>query len=202
MTEAAVEPGGVVVAPPAVPAGGYHVPVHGAQVLEEVGLLLEHGDTESARERLLPRVHTQMGLEVPAHAELLAAVLTPILPGRGRLSRRLPGGGLAGLRGLGRRPVALAVPRCFPGTGCCCGCCGYGGLGAGAGAAPRAVPSRAVSPRAGPPRAVPRTGAAPWTPPRTPPPIAVAEAPAAVRALVLRDGVVVGAETVCKWKGG
>lgn len=117
VAEAAVEPGRVLLAAaPAVP-GGDDVAVHGAQVLEEVGLLLEHGDAQPARERLLPGVHAEVGLEVPAHAELLPAVLAPVLPRRGALPRALPRGSfgrLGGLRGLRGLAVALAVPVAVP----------------------------------------------------------------------------------------
>lgn len=87
--EAAVE----VTAAPLLTHGGYHVPVHGAQVLEEVSFLLEHGDTQAAGEGLLPRVDAQVGLQVPAHAELLAAVRAAVLPG----AAQVVAGGAAGL---------------------------------------------------------------------------------------------------------
>lgn len=78
LTEATVERGRGVLVRGAGP-GRYHVPVHGAQVLEQVRLLLEHGHAQPARERLLARVHAQVRLQVPAHAELLAAVRALVL---------------------------------------------------------------------------------------------------------------------------
>jgi len=45
--------------------GGNDVPVHRAQVLQQVGLLLEHGHAKAAGERLLASMDAQMGLEVP-----------------------------------------------------------------------------------------------------------------------------------------
>lgn len=66
---------------------GDDAPVDRAEVLEQVGLLLEHGDAEPAGEGLLARVDAQVSLEVPGHAELLAAVGAAVLPDRGRLGR-------------------------------------------------------------------------------------------------------------------
>lgn len=78
LTEAAVERGrGFLVG--GTGAGRYDVPVNGAQVLEQVRLLLEHGHAQAARERLFARVHAQMGFQVPTHAELLAAVRALVL---------------------------------------------------------------------------------------------------------------------------
>lgn len=57
----------------------YHVSVHGAEVLQEMRLLLEHGHAQAARERLLASVDAQVGLQVPGHAELFAAVLAAVL---------------------------------------------------------------------------------------------------------------------------
>jgi hypothetical protein len=65
-----------------------HTAVHGTQVFQQVRLLLEHGDAQAAGERLLARVHPQMGLEVPTHAERLAAVLAAVLAHRHLLLRR------------------------------------------------------------------------------------------------------------------
>lgn len=125
MAEAAVESGGVVVASPSAVAARDHVAVHRAQVLEEVGLLLEHGDAQPACEGLLARMHAEVRLEVPAHAELLAAVLTPVLPRRRGLPRALAGGAVGGFGRLGQG--ALPVPG------------GGGAVGAGAGAAAGAL---------------------------------------------------------------
>lgn len=63
--------------------GGDDVPVNRAQMLQQVGLLLEHGHAKAAGERLFAGVNAQMGLEVPGHAELFATVLASILPDRG-----------------------------------------------------------------------------------------------------------------------
>jgi len=63
--------------------GGNDVPVHRAQVLQQVGLLLEHGHAKAAGERLLASMDAQMGLEVPGHAKLFATVFASILPHRG-----------------------------------------------------------------------------------------------------------------------
>lgn len=56
----------------------YHVPMHGAEVLQQMGLLLEHGYTKATRERFLSSMNTQVRLQVPRHPELLAAVLASI----------------------------------------------------------------------------------------------------------------------------
>lgn len=56
-----------------------HVSVHGTQVFQQVRFLLEHRYTETTREGLLPCVDAEVCLEVPAHAELFAAVLAAIL---------------------------------------------------------------------------------------------------------------------------
>lgn len=114
LTEAAVERArGVLVR--GAGARRYHVPVHGAQVLEQVRLLLEHGHAQPARERLLARVHAQVRLQVPAHAELLAAVRALVLAagaaaaagaGAGRFVR-LGVRGRRGRRGRRRRRVVL-----------------------------------------------------------------------------------------------
>lgn len=87
LTEAAVERDGRVLVGGAGP-GRYDVPVHGAQVLEQVRLLLEHGHAQAARERLLARVHAQVRLQVPAHAELLAAVRALVLAAGGARGQR------------------------------------------------------------------------------------------------------------------
>jgi hypothetical protein len=79
-----------------------HTSVHGTQVFQQVRLLLEHGDAQAAGERLLAGVHPQMGLEVPTHAERLAAILAPVLAHRhlllrhGRLVGHRRGAGVAG----------------------------------------------------------------------------------------------------------
>lgn len=89
LTEAAVERGRRLLVGGAG-AGRYDVPVHRAQVLEQVGLLLEHGHAQAARERLLARVHAEVRFQVPAHAELLAAVRALVLAARAaRAARRL-----------------------------------------------------------------------------------------------------------------
>lgn len=108
------------------------VPVHGAEVLEQVRLLLEHGDAETTREGLFARVHPQVRLEVPAHAELLAAVLAAVLAHRDALAggggargrvrrrrrtpRRLVGPGAAHLR-RAQRPRAPRDVAVAPGAG-------------------------------------------------------------------------------------
>lgn len=53
--------------------------MHGAQVFEQMRLLFEHGHAQPARERFLAGVHSQVRLQVPAHAELLAAVRALVL---------------------------------------------------------------------------------------------------------------------------
>lgn len=58
--------------------GGYRGPVHRAEMLQQMSFLLEHGGTESTPERLFTRVHSQMSLEVPRHAKLLAAVAASV----------------------------------------------------------------------------------------------------------------------------
>lgn len=68
---------------------GYPTPVNRAEVLQQVRLLLEHGDADPTRERLLARVHSQVSLEVPRHAELLAAVGAPVISHGGGLRRVL-----------------------------------------------------------------------------------------------------------------
>lgn len=78
LTEAAVERGRRLLVGGAG-AGRYDVPVHRAKVLEQMGFLLEHGHAKAARERLLARVNAQMSFQVPAHAELLAAVSALVL---------------------------------------------------------------------------------------------------------------------------
>lgn len=72
---------------------GYDPPMHRAEVLQQVGLLFEHGDAESTGEGLLARVHAQMRLQVPGHAELLAAVGAAVLAHRRRFRRILGRGG-------------------------------------------------------------------------------------------------------------
>lgn len=96
----AVEAQGAEAAGEGVVGRGYHTPVHRAQVLEQVGLLLEHSHAQPAGEGLLAGVHPQVGLQVPGHTELLAAVGAPVLPNRGGFGRifgcgrrRCPGGG-------------------------------------------------------------------------------------------------------------
>jgi len=69
----------------------YHATVHRAEMLQQMRLLLEHGNAESTRKRLLARVHSQVSLQVPRHAELLAAVAAPVFTyggGLGRVVRR------------------------------------------------------------------------------------------------------------------
>ena len=56
----AVEAEGAEATGEGVVRGRYHPPVHRAEVLEQVGLLLEHGDAEPARERLLTGVHSEV----------------------------------------------------------------------------------------------------------------------------------------------
>lgn len=60
----------------------YDVPMHRAQMLQQMRLLLEHRHTQSTSEWLFARVYAQMRLQVPRHSELLAAVLTAILTNR------------------------------------------------------------------------------------------------------------------------
>lgn len=78
LTEAAVESGRRLLVGGAG-AGRYDVPVHRAQVFEQVSLLLEHGHAQPTRERLLTRVHAEVRFQVPAHAELLATVRALVL---------------------------------------------------------------------------------------------------------------------------
>lgn len=101
----AVEAQGAEATGEGVVRGRYHPPVHRAEVLEQVGLLLEHGDAEPARERLLTGVHSEVGLQVPRHAELLAAVAAPVLAHRGGLGRVVRGRGWRG-PGRGQGPGA------------------------------------------------------------------------------------------------
>lgn len=58
----------------------YDTSVDGAQVLEEMRFLLEHSDAETTGEGLFTGVNSQMSLEIPRHAELLAAVGATVLP--------------------------------------------------------------------------------------------------------------------------
>lgn len=89
LTEAAVERGRRLLIGGAG-AGRYYVPVHRAQMLEQVSLLLEHGHAQAARERLLARVHAKVRFQVPAHAELLATVRALVLAARAaHTARRL-----------------------------------------------------------------------------------------------------------------
>lgn len=67
--------------------GGYHATVHRAEMLQQVRFLLEHGNAESTCKWFLARVHSQVSLQVPRHAELLAAVAAPIFTYRSRLGR-------------------------------------------------------------------------------------------------------------------
>jgi len=60
-------------------------------MLQQMSLLLEHGGTQSTPERFFTRMHSQMSLQVPRHAKLLAAVAAPVFShggGLGRLVRR------------------------------------------------------------------------------------------------------------------
>lgn len=73
----------------------YHVPVHGTQMLQQVGFLLEHSDAESTGERLFARVYAQVCFQVPGHTELLAAVFAAVFAdsaGRGRRGTTLLAG--------------------------------------------------------------------------------------------------------------
>lgn len=60
----------------------YNVPMHRAQMLQQMRLLLEHRHTKSTGEWLFARVYAQMRLQVPRHSKLLATVLTAILTNR------------------------------------------------------------------------------------------------------------------------
>lgn len=60
----------------------YDVPMHRAQMLQQMRLLLEHRHTQSTSEWLFARVYAQMRLQVPRHSKLLATVLTAILTNR------------------------------------------------------------------------------------------------------------------------
>lgn len=93
--------------------GRYHPSVHRAEMLQQVGLLLEHGDAQPARERFLTGVHSEVGLQVPRHPELFPAVAAPVLAHRGRF-RRVVGG--RGRRGPGRGKGPRA-PRRFQASG-------------------------------------------------------------------------------------
>lgn len=112
-------------------------------------------------------MYSEVRLEVPAHAELLAAVLTAVLPRRRRLARALSGRTLGG---LGR--------FCLRGGG------GRGpGGGLGAGTAARAVGGAPRAPRASRPGgATPCTAAVPLAGAE---PAAGALAAAPLRSLVL-----------------
>lgn len=50
------------------------VPMHRAQMLQQMRLLFEHRHAQSTRKRLLAGMHPQMRLQVPAHAELFTAI--------------------------------------------------------------------------------------------------------------------------------
>lgn len=107
LAEAAVEPAGSV-GPPVVLTRRYHIAMDRTQVFQQMRLLLEHGHTESTSEGFLAGVHSEMRLEIPRHAELLAAVLAAVLP-HGRL---LAGALLVlGGRRLVRAHLRLAEPR-------------------------------------------------------------------------------------------
>lgn len=69
----------------------YHIPMHRAQMLEQVSFLLEHGHTQPAREWLFARVHAQVSLEVPRHAELLPTVLASVFTHGRRQAARCSG---------------------------------------------------------------------------------------------------------------
>jgi len=89
LTEAAVESGRRLLVGRAG-AGRYDIPVHRAQVFEQVSLLLEHGHAQATSERLLTRVHAEMRFQVPAHAELLTTVRALVLSTRAaHTTRRL-----------------------------------------------------------------------------------------------------------------
>lgn len=70
-----------------VVGGGYRGPVHRAKMLQQMGFLLEHGRTESTPKRLFTRVHSQMSLQVPRHAKLLATIGAPVFSHRGGFRR-------------------------------------------------------------------------------------------------------------------
>lgn len=73
------------------------VPMHRAQMLQQVRLLLEHRHAQATCERLLAGVHAQMRLQIPRHSELLSAILATVL------AHRIVGVGVA------RRARALIV---------------------------------------------------------------------------------------------
>lgn len=60
----------------------YDIPMHRAQMLQQMRLLLEHRDAQSTSEWLFARVHAQMRLQVPRHSKLLSTILTAVLTNR------------------------------------------------------------------------------------------------------------------------
>lgn len=64
LAEAAVEPARCV-RPPVVIARRYHVPMHRAQVLQQVRFLLKHRHAESTGEGFLTSMNSEMCFEIP-----------------------------------------------------------------------------------------------------------------------------------------
>lgn len=59
----------------------YDIPMHRAEMLEEMSLLFEHSYTQTTGKWFLSGMYPQVGLQVPTHTKLFATIRTAVLTG-------------------------------------------------------------------------------------------------------------------------